>query len=1368
MRITLETEILKEIERIVSSSQREKGVELEFRLGSFSSDKNKGRTFNSGLDKTDFVNLIQQLSVNSKISKTTSRDVVVMYSNNVRKIVLDGKTTFQKKHKLKTIDIPLTNIGVRLSLSNEKPTYDPNEQSFGTRIRNRTSFRFPTYTIDLSIVQTEISNFTTETYEVEMEFTTFPTSIEEVVIPIKYILGLMFPTINYAIQVEERARIFMAFNRLFPHLDRNKGRNINTIDPNQLRLVNISSKPRNVKLTDIDNIRSQNFSVTNKLNGIGMFLFISNRGIHLFNDTFIDKLISKPIAEYEDTVIHGEVDLDGFNIFDALCVKGKDVTRLRQPDRLKEIEPLIGLLKTYLIGLIPIQVKPFSHTNDVGHDIKIIMRYMYDKYGKDTVERNDGLMFTPVDAPYSTPPLKYKFPSTMSIDFLIDNKRIIHEPNTGKNTEIFDLYVYTSGVDKYGNKELQRFSHHGMFPQMKVENSNSLFGKLINKQIVEVLWVSESNNIGQSIGFFSPSRVRTDKTYPNFITIASDVFYDILNPISLTKLYRDLLEDRNEADSVWGAQNIGPQKLFDETSATIDDVINRMKGMKLTKLEDLPKEMIQQPKASTPEYHNRKYINTPPNNLNNRLMFDSPFMDYDIKKDANFQEYYRNFENDTHRNLGLRGSDDAYVSKGLVNSTNIKIPSKDSRVRARTPPPLTRKNTSPKSKGVVFDDTPVYRRKTAFSQHPYPEYDNERWNKDQKPRFERTIDRRLYPLTEVSSENERDVSFKSRTPIISVERIPTPEVKYSPRIFEKLEPKPRTPIIPVERIITPSIKDISEENRIFQKEKYSKQQTNHQSRSKNKRFVFNEESRVKDEQKEDGKCLIEMRRYHNIEKGNLITKYASPSEDKKTVLDLGFGRGGDIFKYEKTDVEFVYGIEPNREFIEESKRRLEKSKMKQKIKIINTKAQETSEILDALKKNGKDQKVDIVSSFFSLTFFFESENELDRLVNTVASTIKVGGYFIGTTMDGDRTYDFLLGKNVVQERGCYKIVKHYNDDDQRVIGKKLLIDLDETIVSDQYEWLAFFDIFKNKLEKRGLELVETKFFNPLSNVDDRVKSMSRLFRSFVFQRKETEKERENIKRIEQNKERLENEQKYKLKSVDMDRTVAFNNNIDPSVQLVRTGTVDDGSCFFHSICRAIDDRYVTLERDEREQLVERIREKMASRFTREKWETLGNGALASGLTIPKFVRWIETKKKDMYQKLINIHGGSIDEYKNNLPTKELVDDFETMVNRVFTSYKKQLEDPGTWVGQGDGAVDAIEYVSEFFNINIYIIRDTTRTVYRGLNCDALKTRNSVILLWLGDSHFETVGRLIERKKVMRSFGKDDSFIEKLHSIACPM
>ena len=137
----------------------------------------------------------------------------------------------------------------------------------------------------------------------------------------------------------------------------------------------------------------------------------------------------------------------------------------------------------------------------------------------------------------------------------------------------------------------------------------------------------------------------------------------------------------------------------------------------------------------------------------------------------------------------------------------------------------------------------------------------------------------------------------------------------------------------------------------------------------------NEEVKKKEETKQEN-CFIEMRKYHNKLKRQLID--STIGKTKKSivdVIDIGGGKLGDLDKYWATKkINRIYVIEPNKEYVDAGNKRIDTLIKDKKIRldpkaktntfIINEPLQNIKPILEKLKN-----KVDFISSFFLSLFF---------------------------------------------------------------------------------------------------------------------------------------------------------------------------------------------------------------------------------------------------------------------------------------------------------------------------------------------------------------------------------------------------------------
>jgi ubiquitin carboxyl-terminal hydrolase 36/42 len=212
----------------------------------------------------------------------------------------------------------------------------------------------------------------------------------------------------------------------------------------------------------------------------------------------------------------------------------------------------------------------------------------------------------------------------------------------------------------------------------------------------------------------------------------------------------------------------------------------------------------------------------------------------------------------------------------------------------------------------------------------------------------------------------------------------------------------------------------------------------------------------------------------------------------KTILDLGVGRGGDLGKYTKIKVNHLYGVEPNPENLAECRKRLDNNPyMKPRTDLLNAMAQETVKIRDFL----KNQQVDVVTSFLSLSFFFFSEGDLNSFIDTVVSSLKEGGVFIGTTIVGSKTRELLDSRNGLFEfeGGSIK----WGEGRKRVI-----VSMKDTIVGEnQEESLVDFELLTERLKEHRIMLIKREeFVWDREHLTESENIFNSLYETFVFKK----------------------------------------------------------------------------------------------------------------------------------------------------------------------------------------------------------------------------------------------------------------------------
>ncbi len=145
-----------------------------------------------------------------------------------------------------------------------------------------------------------------------------------------------------------------------------------------------------------------------------------------------------------------------------------------------------------------------------------------------------------------------------------------------------------------------------------------------------------------------------------------------------------------------------------------------------------------------------------------------------------------------------------------------------------------------------------------------------------------------------------------------------------------------------------------------------------------------------------GKTLMLMFRYHNRIKTALYGLLGQGN----SLLDIGSGKGGDIEKWKNAKLSKVLAVEPNEEYIQEFKTRLNNSQYNGNVEIMRAQGQDVEDITGAVQQTFND-RVNVISFMQSLTFFWERAELVDRLVSMIVSNLKEGGAVLFVAMNGD-------------------------------------------------------------------------------------------------------------------------------------------------------------------------------------------------------------------------------------------------------------------------------------------------------------------------------------------------------------------------------
>ena len=319
---------------------------------------------------------------------------------------------------------------------------------------------------------------------------------------------------------------------------------------------------------------------------------------------------------------------------------------------------------------------------------------------------------------------------------------------------------------------------------------------------------------------------------------------------------------------------------------------------------------------------------------------------------------------------------------------------------------------------------------------------------------------------------------------------------------------------------------------------------------------------------------VVMRQFHNYVKSQLIQYAASHSGTNALLIDYAVGKAGDLHKWQSSNLQFVLGVDISKDNIENTRdgacvrylREYYKCWDRMRPKCIFLQGNsglsirdgaafdspEHRDIADAVfgaTKPGLGHAVakvagiakdgfHISSCQFAIHYFFSDAPTLHSFMRNISQCTRIGGFFIGTCLDGEIVFDKLkktkkgqIGFVYTDERGephtLLEIQRKYTQTgfppNIGSLGYPIRV-FQETIGQFITEYLVHFKFLRDIMGKYGFDLVEefdnvrgngSRLFDVLYNnflrtrvkdaaekkMSDAEKSISFMNRYFIFQKK---------------------------------------------------------------------------------------------------------------------------------------------------------------------------------------------------------------------------------------------------------------------------
>ena len=266
------------------------------------------------------------------------------------------------------------------------------------------------------------------------------------------------------------------------------------------------------------------------------------------------------------------------------------------------------------------------------------------------------------------------------------------------------------------------------------------------------------------------------------------------------------------------------------------------------------------------------------------------------------------------------------------------------------------------------------------------------------------------------------------------------------------------------------------------------------------------------------------REFHNWIKSIIIYSYCTQGKEnmngknkKKSVWDIGCGRGGDIMKFYHTRISEYIGTDIDYEglfgAIDSSSTRYQSNVNKYpdftkmifiqadgstpmnsqlQEKKITSMTPENKKLIDKIFT--KDRKFDIINCSFSIHYLFDSQNSVNTLIENVKSYLKTDGYLICTLYDPKQVMKLFAGKDTItswytdddgQRKKFFEIIKKFDGDLKDDVNMAVDVHMAWFCQEGKYftEYLVTPELLTKTMKKAGCTLVDSDLFVNTFNIN---------------------------------------------------------------------------------------------------------------------------------------------------------------------------------------------------------------------------------------------------------------------------------------------
>ena len=227
-----------------------------------------------------------------------------------------------------------------------------------------------------------------------------------------------------------------------------------------------------------------------------------------------------------------------------------------------------------------------------------------------------------------------------------------------------------------------------------------------------------------------------------------------------------------------------------------------------------------------------------------------------------------------------------------------------------------------------------------------------------------------------------------------------------------------------------------------------------------------------------------MVKFHNFIKLCYYKKYA---RDALWIMELAGGRGNDINKHVRIGAKNVLLVDIDQKAIAEGQTRIDSLDPRERTTNFKSFVADISkDICSQIEAEGcRPGQFDTIVCNFAIHYVFGSKDVIQTVKDYVSKYLKHGGYFMFSTFDGQKVFDFLISNNVGYneefkffsgEELLFVIKRLFKSNKFANYGQEIGIYIDR-IGSYMNEYLVNLDYVINEFTKDDFKLIENTSFS---------------------------------------------------------------------------------------------------------------------------------------------------------------------------------------------------------------------------------------------------------------------------------------------------